>query len=85
MQKQIKSIEALRQLANSDSGVEVFIVSMNGGLRSSKHVYWTAANGWSIYNLIDDTFQDASTDRRLNADTLIVKAMKLGALYADAA
>lgn len=81
--EQIKSLQHLKELASTDEaieeGLEVFI-SLNGGLRSSKRIYYDKPL-WDIINEIDDSEQEGLTDIQLETDTNIVEAITAGALY----
>jgi len=76
--RQIKSVEELKQL--SINGLDCFII-LNGGLRSSKNVFWDKnRNVFEIHNDIDGSGQTLFEDE-LHIETNIVTAIEQGALY----
>lgn len=81
MAKKIKDLKELKELALTDSGVEVFIV-LNGGLRSSKRLWYHEHDDtWDVYHEIDDSSQDGLSTKDLDKDTMIIEALNGGALY----
>jgi hypothetical protein len=80
--KRIRNIEQLKELAKD--GVDCFIL-LNGGLRSSKHIwYHPKDNSFFVWNLIDDSEQRLTESQLLDkAYTNIGEAMKKGALIMD--
>ena len=76
--RQIKSVEELKQL--STNGLDCFII-LNGGLRSSKNVFWDKDRSvFEIHNDIDGSGQTLFEDE-LHIETNIVTAIEQGALY----
>jgi hypothetical protein len=81
--KIIETLFELKGLASEETGVDVFI-RLNGGLRSSKTIWYNINTGlWSVSHDIDDTFDEDITDEELNELTNIVEAINLKALYLD--
>jgi len=81
--KIIETLFELKGLASEETGVDVFI-RLNGGLRSSKTIWYNINTGlWSVSHGIDDTFDEDITDEELNELTNIVEAINLKALYLD--
>jgi hypothetical protein len=78
---QIKTLQELRTLAAQSDGVDVFLC-LNGGLRSSKRV-WYEKGHWDVFNLIDDSEQENLTDQQLESETNIPEAIRKGALFAE--
>jgi hypothetical protein len=77
MMDRIANMDELKALARN--GLECFIL-LNGGLRSSKHVYYDGET-WFVYNEIDDTEQELPGERGLANGTNIVEALGKGALW----
>jgi hypothetical protein len=82
--RQIKTIEQLKELAKDEDGVDCFIL-LNGGLRSSKHIrYYPDDNSFFVLNLIDDSEQELTESQILDsAYTNIGEAMRKGTLIMD--
>jgi len=82
--KIIETLFELKGLASEETGVDVFI-RLNGGLRSSKTIWYNINTGlWSVSHDIDDTFDEEDiTDEQLDELTNIVKAINSKALYLD--
>ena len=81
--KIIETLFELKGLASEETGVDVFI-RLNGGLRSSKTIWYNINTGlWSVSHGIDDTFDEDITDEELDELTNIVEAINLKALYLD--
>lgn len=80
MEKRIKNLEQLRELAKEVDGVECYI-QLNFGLRSSKQISYNGGDElWTVYNENDDSEQTC-TDETLETDTNIIEALDKGALY----
>jgi hypothetical protein len=82
--RQIRTIEQLKELAKDENGLDCFIL-LNGGLRSSKHIrYYPDDNIFYVLNLIDDSEQELTESQIFDsAYTNIGEAMKKGALIMD--
>jgi len=82
--KQIKTIEQLKELAKREMGLDCFIL-LNGDLRSSKHIrYYPDDNSFFVLNLIDGSEQELTESQILDsAYSNIGEAMKKGALIMD--
>lgn len=81
---QVKNLEHLKKLANSESGeMQDFFISLAGGLaRSSKRISYDPLNDtFDIYNEIDDSVQDDLSPEQLASQTNIVEALELGSLF----
>lgn len=80
---QIKDLNHLIELCdkNSESGVECFI-ALNGGLRSSKVIWYDGESLWSVMHEIDGTEEDDLTLEQLKINTNIIDALEKGGLYA---
>lgn len=80
MEKIIKDLDELRQLASQQDGCDCYI-KLNFGLRSSKHIDFR--NGkWYILNLIDDSEQVLS-DEELTTKSSIMEAINKKALILE--
>ena len=80
MAKKIDSLQQLKELSAED-GLDIFIL-LNGGLRSSKRItYFESDDTWDVYNEIDDSYQEGLTTKQLDEETIVVEALKNGALY----
>ena len=79
--KRIRTIKQLKELAIGESGLNCFIL-LNGGLRSSKHIrYYPDDNSFYVLNLIDDSEQELTEARILDSEySNIGKAMEKGCL-----
>lgn len=79
---QIRSIDHLKNIATE--GIECFIL-LNGGLRSSKHIFYRDEDkSFVIINYIDDSTIILTEDELMdNNKTLIGEAIKLNSLYLD--
>ena len=82
--KRIKTIQQLKKLANTENGLDCFIL-LRGGLRSSKNIrYDSDENRFFVWNFIDDTELELTEKQILgSAFSNIGEAMKLGALVMD--
>ena len=82
--RRIKTIEQLKELAKNENGLDCFIL-LNGGLRSSKHIrYYPDDNSFYVFNLIDDSEQELTEAQILDGGySNIGEAMKKGALIKD--
>jgi hypothetical protein len=78
--QQIKSLDELKALAKENE-VEGFI-SLYGGLRSSKNLYWTGKT-WTVYNSIDGSLDKDLNDEQLSQLTNIPTAIKNGAFFIE--
>lgn len=76
--QRINNMEELKTLAK-DTTLECFI-HLQGGLRSSKTITYYGDDKWWLYNNIDDTEEELTTEQ-LASETNIVKAMDNMALY----
>jgi hypothetical protein len=84
MDKRIRTIGQLKELAKDESGLNCFIL-LNGCLRSSKYIrYYPEDNSFFVLNLIDDSEQEL-TESQILDDTYsnIGQAMKKGCLIMD--
>ena len=80
MSRQIKTIEQLKEL--SEEGLDCHIL-LNGGLKSSKHIWYDKeCNVFEVINLIDDSEQRL-TQEELFTQSNIGKAMVLGSLIRE--
>jgi len=75
---QIKTIKQLKKFATD--GLDCFI-ALNGGARSSKHI-WLDGKQFEVINHIDDTEQCLS-EKELWTESNIGEALDKGALYKD--
>lgn len=82
--RQIKTIEQLKELAKDEDGLDCFIL-LNGGLRSSKHIkYYPDDNSFFVLNLIDNSEQELTESQILDRTySNIGEAIKKGALIMD--
>lgn len=80
--KKIKNLEQLKSEAKD--GLDCFI-SLNGCLRSSKHIWYDEeSNQFEIINFIDGSEQCLTPEELMDKDfTNIGKAMQKGALIKD--
>ena len=80
--KKIKNMEQLK--SESKNGLDCSI-SLNGCLRSSKHIWYDEdSNEFEIINLIDGSEQCLNPEELMDKDfTNIGEAMKKGALIKD--
>ena len=80
----IRTIEQLKELAKTESGLDCFIL-LNGGLRSSKYIrYQPDDNSFYVMNFIDGSEQQLTESQILDsAYSNIGEAMKKGALIID--
>lgn len=78
---QVRTIDELKRISNN--GHE-FVISLNGGVKSSKWIEWQGKiRRFYIMNYIDDSVQSLEPIELGDKDkTLIGEAMRLGALYA---
>jgi hypothetical protein len=75
----INSLEDLKDKA-TNSDLPCYIM-LSGFLRSSKDVLYNPDNNlWSIYNHVDDTEQELSTEE-LSTRTMIIEAIEKKAFY----
>jgi hypothetical protein len=82
MERTSKKIESVEQLkAESKDGADFFI-TLNGGCRSSKRIWWDGTYFY-IYNFIDDTEQKLTPEQLHSDATNIGKAMDKGAFYKE--
>ena len=84
MDKRIRTIGQLKELAKDESGLDCFIL-LNGCLRSSKHIrYYPDDNSFFVLNLIDDSQQKLTESQILDgAYSNIGEAIKKGCLMMD--
>jgi hypothetical protein len=84
MNKRIRTIGQLKELAKDESGLDCFIL-LNGCMRSSKHIrYYPDDNSFFVLNLIDDSQQELTESQILDgAYSNIGQAMKKGSLIMD--
>lgn len=84
MNKRIRTIGQLKELAKDESGLNCFIL-LNGCLRSSKYIrYYPEDNSFFVLNLIDDSQQELTESQILDgAYSNIGQAMKKGSLIMD--
>ena len=80
--KKIENIEQLK--SEAENGLDCFI-SLNGCLRSSKHIWYDEeSNQFEIINLIDGSEQCLTPEELMNNEfTNIGEAMQKGALIKD--
>lgn len=78
--RKIKTQKELDKLISKFGNLDCF-VQLNYGLRSSKNISFDENNDYFVYNLIDDS-EEIITRKKLK-DTIIGRALKLGALYQD--
>ena len=77
MQKKIKTIDQLKQLA--EDGIECCIL-LNHGVYSVKYISWSV-DTFYVFNYIDESDQELTEDQIMDDNyTNIGKAMKMGAL-----
>lgn len=78
----IENIEQLKEL--SKDGLECYI-RLNGGVRSSKHIFYNEdVNTFEIINYIDDSEQTLTEEQLFNQDyTNVGIALKSNALIKD--
>lgn len=81
--KKIESMEELKREASSVNGSYVdFFISLNGGARSSKQIFYNPeTKRFNIINEIDFSYQDNLSERQLENKTHIIFAIKNGAFY----
>lgn len=77
--KKVNNIEHLKQLVDAEQNE--FVVLLNGGFRSSKHITHDGEDKWWVLNYIDDT-EDEFTTKELMEST-VGKALVNGALYVE--
>jgi hypothetical protein len=84
MNKRIRTIGQLKELAKDESGLNCFIL-LNECLRSSKFIrYYPEDNRFFVLNLIDDSQQELTESQILDgAYSNIGQAMKKGCLMMD--
>ena len=82
--RQIKTVERLKELAKADNGLDCYIL-LNGGLKSYKHIrYYPDDNSFWVLNFIDSSEQELTESQILNKEyTNIGEAMEKGCLIMD--
>lgn len=78
--RKIKTQKELDKLISKFGNLDCF-VQLNYELRSSKNISFDENNDYFVYNFIDDS-EEIITRKKLK-DTIIGRALKLGALYQD--
>lgn len=77
--KKIESIEKLKLTCIENNGHAEFFVMLNGGLRSSKDIYYEDGEDFYIINCIDDS-EENMTEEELQS-SIIGEAISKGAFY----
>ena len=82
--KQIITIEQLKELAKAEGGMDCYIL-LNGGLRSSRHIkYCPDDNSFLVLNLSDESEEELTESQILDSEcSNIGKAMEKGCLIKD--
>lgn len=83
MERTIKDLDELKQLASREEGCDCCI-KLRFGLKSSKHITYNEGglNPWSVLNLSDDSEQEL-TDEELTSRSNITEALSKKALILD--
>lgn len=77
--QRIECLDELKRLANTDFGIDCFIL-LNGGCKSSKTISY--GNGvWCVDSDITGTSRDFSSDKQLAENSSIISALEHGCLY----
>ena len=78
----VVDVEHMKSICKKEGGqASFFIVLAGGAARSSKDITFSTEDGWTIFNNIDDSWQDYRTDRNMLKFTNIGKALEKGAFY----
>lgn len=79
--KKISTIEELKQDCIDNGGCGEFFISFNGGLKSSKTIYWEEeGDDFNVIHEVD--FSDETfDDHQLMTESIIGEAMMKGAFY----
>lgn len=78
--KKISTIEELKQDCIDNGGCGEFFITFNGGLKSSKTIYWEEeGDDFNVIHEID--FSDEVIDEAELEKSFIGEAMKAGAFY----
>lgn len=77
--KKIEDLNELKRVASNENGADCFVV-VGGFMRSSKDIYYLGDDQWHIFNSIDDSEVDCSTDE-LSSKTNILEALEKGCLW----
>lgn len=79
--KQINTIKELKADILEHGGCGEFYITLNGGLKSSKTIYWEEEG--DDFNVIHevDMSDETLTEHQLLNDSIIGQAMEIGALY----
>ena len=82
--KQIQSVEQLKELAKAGKGLDCYIL-LNGGLRSSKHIrYLSIKRCFRVMNFMDGTEQELTESQILDSRySNIGQALNKGSLIID--
>ena len=76
----INTLDALKTECLNDKSD--FFICLNGGLRSSKTIYYCEDDGWEVCHEIDDTYVDYKTDDEFREDyPFLFEAMEKNAFY----
>jgi hypothetical protein len=77
--KQINTLAELKADCTKHGGCGEFFVSLNGGLKSSKTIYWEGDDFNVIHEV--DFSDEMLNDHQLVTESIIGEAMSKGALY----
>jgi len=82
--ERIQTIDRLKKLASQEGGVDCYVL-LNFGLRSSKHIWYQTGKRykWRVFNFIDDSTINATSDTELKRKTNIVRAIEHNALIRE--
>mgnify|MGYP003147690351 CR=1 FL=1 len=76
----INTIDDLRQECLSDKSD--FFICLNGGLRSSKTIYFCEDDGWEVCHEISDSWEEYKTDEDFREGCpFLFEAMEKEAFY----
>ena len=78
-----KKIESVEQLKEESKNAGDFFILLNGGMRSSKRIWWNGTF-FFIYNCIDDTEQKLTPEQLHSDATNIGKAIEKGSFFKEA-
>ncbi len=79
----VASLEHLRQLASDAECPLDVVLALQGGARSSKHLFYSPLRNGRNWYLYEHDAGRYYTERQLAAQTLIVQGIQRGALYAE--